>query len=267
MSRKASWQPGSGVPRDGRTPLRPENHLDPRTAPLARVSEDSSQHRCPPAGQERPGSRILPRGRCRRRWLSRTLPCRGAPELRRLQPLLAGRRRGRSRRGGAGAGRPAARQVWPRGGGTARGASDLRTTRDAEARAGCGEAAGKRARARGEPPGAWGAEGRGGSAARVGSGGALPHSHSRSPTSPGRARSSSAPGSRARRACVPGALAAGKSPRCPRTLSNSGCFGNFPGAPPVECPEVRRAVKTPQPRVRLFSVRTVGKGRRMVVSS
>lgn len=46
-----------------------------------------------------------------------------------------------------------------------------------------------------------GAEGRGGSAARVGSGGAVPHSHPRSATRSGRARSSSAQGSRARRAC------------------------------------------------------------------
>lgn len=121
---------------------------------------------------------------------------------------------------------------------------DLRTTRDAEARAGCVEAAGKRARARGEPPWgwweprdeaarrrAWGAEARSRTATRA-------RPHARAARDP-RARREAERGVRA------GALSAGESPRCPRTISNSGCFGNFPGASPVECTETRRAVRTP----------------------
>lgn len=147
-------------------------------------------------------------------------------------------------RGVAGAGRPAARQVWARGGGTARGAVDLRTTRDAEARAGCGEVAGKRGPgARRAPQGLWGAEGR--EAARRRAWGAEARSgiatrarpHARAARDP-RARREAERGVRA------GALSAGESPRCPRITSNSGCFGNFPGAPPVQCTETRRAVKT-----------------------
>lgn len=88
-------------------------------------------------------------------------------------PRWPSRGAARSPRGGAGAGRRAARQVWAHGGGTACGAFDLRTTRDADARAGRGEAAGERAWARGEPPGdgrEWVGEGPGSPAGRVGSG-------------------------------------------------------------------------------------------------
>lgn len=93
-------------------------------------------------------------------------------------------------------------------------------------------------------PGFVGSRGtRGGSAARVGSEGAVPHSSPRWVTRPGRARDPRAR-REAERGVRAGALSAGESPRCPRSVSNSGCFGNFPGAPPVECTEMRHAVKT-----------------------
>lgn len=77
---------------------------------------------------------------------------------------------------------------------------------------------------------AWGAEARSRTATRAGS-------HARAARGP-RARREAERGVRA------GALSAGESPRYPRSISNSGCFGNFPGAPPGECTEMRHAVKS-----------------------
>lgn len=99
---------------------------------------------------------------------------------------------------------------------------------------------------------------RGGSAARVGSGGAVPHSHPRWVTRPGRARSSSAQGSRARCACR-SALRWGV-PALPTQHFKLRVLWKLPGGSSGGVHRNETCGEIPQPRIRLFSVRTVGEG-------
>ncbi|MEJ1282761.1 hypothetical protein NN561_013723 [Cricetulus griseus] len=128
-------------------------------------------------------------------------------------------------RGGARAGRRAARQVWACGGGTARCVYDLRTTRDEDAHAGLGKASGKRARAlaRGEHPGD---QGRGDPAGRVGSG-ARSCTVTRARPYARAARDPRARGNRS--AMVTGALGWGVPVR-PTHHFKLPVLGNFPGS-------------------------------------
>lgn len=107
-------------------------------------------------------------------------------------------------------------------------------------------------------PGVGGTKGRGGSAARVGSGGAVPHSHPRSATRPGRARSSSAQGSRSPRVSR-SALRRGL-PALPTHRFKLPVLWKLPGSSSGGVHRNEACGENPQPRIRLFSVRTEGKG-------